>query len=257
MDLTDKLQIGEDYIKNGVLKWLPSDTEEALFERLKKDPKNASLLYYLENPITYKLNNYGFRTPVNFTDGIEGNVFLGCSHTIGIGHYLESTWSWKLNEYIGGNFLNLSVAGTGIGTGFRLLHGLKEMIRPKNVFLYYPHVHRFEYYHARYKKWQTVSAPHNPSMKFMYESNNIEMYYYLHYNAIKNLCKEFDVPLYTINELFSLFNQTSTLPRIARDNHLSPSTHINIFERFKEVYDNKTEIYSRPANLLPLTKSIL
>ena len=48
MELTDKLQIGEDYIKNGVLKWLPSDTEEALFERLKKDPKNPSLLHYLK-----------------------------------------------------------------------------------------------------------------------------------------------------------------------------------------------------------------
>ena len=136
MDITDKLQIGEDYIKNGVLKWLPSDTEEDFFERLNKDPKNPSLLHYLENPITYKLNNYGFRTPVNFVDGIEGNVFLGCSHTIGIGHYLESIWSWKLNEYIGGNFLNLAVGGTGIGTGYRLLYGLKEMIRPKNVFLY-------------------------------------------------------------------------------------------------------------------------
>ena len=190
MDITDKLQIGEDYIKNGVLKWLPSDTEEDFFERLNKDPKNPSLLHYLENPITYKLNNYGFRTPVNFVDGIEGNVFLGCSHTIGIGHYLESIWSWKLNEYIGGNFLNLAVGGTGIGTGYRLLYGLKEMIRPKNVFLYYPHVHRFEYYHARNQKWQTVSAPHNPSKKFLYESNNVEMYYYLHYNAIKNLCNE-------------------------------------------------------------------
>ena len=257
MNITDELHIGDQYPKNSTVKWIPSDTEEAFLERLEKDPTNASLLYYLENPITYELNNYGFRTPVDFVKGIEGNVFLGCSHTIGIGHYLENTWSWKLNEYVGGNFLNLSVGGTGIGTGFRLLYGLKEMIRPKNVFLYYPHVHRFEYYHARKQKWSTVSAPHNPSMRFMYESNNIEMYYYLHYNAIKNLCKELNVPLYTINEFFSLFNQTSALPRIARDDHLNPSTHNNIFKRFKEVYDTKTEIYSRPVNLLPLAKTIL
>ena len=91
MNLTNELHIGDQYPKNTIVEWIPSDTEEAFLERLEKDPTNASLLHYLENPITYELNNYGFRTPVYFTEGIEGNVFLGCSHTMGIGHYLENT----------------------------------------------------------------------------------------------------------------------------------------------------------------------
>ena len=44
---------------NRILKWFPMDSEELFNNNLKKEPKNKSLLYYLDNPITYKLNEYG------------------------------------------------------------------------------------------------------------------------------------------------------------------------------------------------------
>ena len=245
MDITNILDIGIDYKKNRTLGWIPSDSKSNFLDRLKKDPTNPSLLHYLENPISYKLNNYGFRTPIDFVDGVEGNLFLGCSHTFGIGHYLENTWSWKLNEYVGGNFLNAAVGGAGIGTASRLLYGLKGIIKPKNVFLYFPHLYRFEYFHPKYKAWHTVGVK-DLKARLIVEKNNMEMYYYLHFNAIKTLCKELNTPLYTItNEnIFSISHET--FPDCARDYHKPPSHHINIFELFKQAYDNKEEPHSKP-----------
>ena len=253
MNLTNILTSEENLLlnlngKKAVHKWIPSDSEEAFLYRLKKDPKNPSLLHYLNNPITYKLNNYGFRTPVDFVNGIEGNVFLGCSHTFGIGNYLENTWSWKLNEYIGGNFLNLGTNGACIGRGFRLLYGLKGMIRPKNVFLFFPHPYRFEYYIANPPRWRTVSVHSKGTMPLILEKNNMEMYYYLHFNAIETLCKELDVPLYAVGP-FDLNNpKHDVFPTCARDKHFSPSSNIIILEEFKRAYNNKIKPYSRPWN---------
>ena len=248
MELTDNPSVGiiqnYPYPRSDVYKWIPTDTEEAFHKRLKEDPTNPSLLYYLENPISYKLNNKGFRTPIDFVDGIEGNVFLGCSHTFGIGHYLENIWAWKLNEYIGGNFLNLGVGGTGIGTGFRLLHGLKEMIRPKNVFMFYIHPYRFEYYHPQ-KNWVTTTInDENPYITS--DNNNMEMYYYLHFNAIKTLCRELGASFYSLGEFNLSETYTKTLPDCARDMHHSPNEHINIFKKFKHAYENKIEPDGRP-----------
>jgi len=253
MELTHSFDVG--FLRNvdnpynpadRVYKWIPTDTEEAFHKRLKKDPTNPSLLYYLENPISYKLNNKGFRTPIDFVDGIEGNVFLGCSHTFGIGLHLENIWAWKLNEYIGGNFLNLGVGGTGIGTGFRLLYQLKEMIRPKNVFMLYLHSYRFEYYHPK-RNWLTAAVG-NSNFPIISEKNNMEMYYYLHFNAIKNLCRELGTPFYSLGEFNISETYTKTLPDCARDMHLSPNHHINIFKKFKHAYENKLEPDGRPWN---------
>jgi hypothetical protein len=96
--------------------------------------------------IEYSLNNYGFRTPDDMNLDGEGNVFLGCSHTFGIGHYLDNTWSYKLNQKIGGKFWNLSVPGTGIMTHYRMLNEVRSDIKIKNIFHYAPRYPRYEFY---------------------------------------------------------------------------------------------------------------
>ena len=114
---------------NSIVNYTTPDNEELFKENLAKYPDNKELLHYRDNPIKYALNDYGFRTPDNFDNAEEeGNVFLGCSHTFGIGHYLENTWSWRLNQKIGGKFWNLSAPGTGIGTAARLLGEFKNKL---------------------------------------------------------------------------------------------------------------------------------
>jgi hypothetical protein len=100
------------YDKNRTIPFCPMDTKKLWRDNSRKYPNDKTTQYYTENPIEYKFNNYGFRTPDDFNDD-EGNIFLGCSHTIGIGHHLENTWSYKLNQSLGGKFWNLSQGGNG------------------------------------------------------------------------------------------------------------------------------------------------
>lgn len=126
--------------------WIPMDTLELFYRNLKKYPDNKTLRHYLENPIEYSLNNYGFRSPDDFNLDGEGNVFLGCSHTFGIGHYLENTWSYMLNQKIGGKFFNMAIPGTGVMTHYRLLTEVLSDIKIKNIFHYAPRYPRYEFY---------------------------------------------------------------------------------------------------------------
>ena len=88
------------YRSSQTVDWCPSDSSFNFKESCKKYSNNESLEYYKENPIEYSFNNYGFRTPDNFNDTDEGNIFLGESNTFGIGHHLENVWSYKLNKHI-------------------------------------------------------------------------------------------------------------------------------------------------------------
>jgi len=133
------------YKKDVVWEWCNPDSKELFEKNCKKYPNNESLKYYKENPIKYSFNNFGFRTPDDFNDEDEGNIFLGCSDTMGVGHLLENTWPYKVNKKIGGKFWNLSQGGSGIQTAFRLLYGFKDYLKVKNIFhlvLYHP---RYEF----------------------------------------------------------------------------------------------------------------
>jgi len=132
--------------KNSTLDWYPMDTKKLFNENLKKEPNNKTLLYYLDNPIEYRINDAGFRTDSSFNTDKAGNVFLGCSHTLGIGNHLEDVWSYKLNKLVGGEFFNLGAPGRGISTSLRLLRYWSTKLNIKNIFHYQPVYHRYEFY---------------------------------------------------------------------------------------------------------------
>ena len=134
------------YKKNESWEWCNPDSKKLFEENCKKFTNNKSLKYYKENPIEYSFNNYGFRTPDDFNDTDEGNVFLGCSHTMGVGHHLENAWSYKLNKYVGGKFWNLSQGGCGIQTDYRLLLAWKDTLKIKNIFHYTVPWPRYEFF---------------------------------------------------------------------------------------------------------------
>ena len=52
------------------------DSKENWKTLCKKEPNSDIVEYYKKNPIEYRHNNYGFRTPDDFNDVDIGNVFL-------------------------------------------------------------------------------------------------------------------------------------------------------------------------------------
>ncbi len=143
---------------NGTYGFMETDSEWMLNYNLKEYPNNQSLKHYLENPIQYKLNNCGFRTPDDFNSNDWGNVYLGCSHTFGIGHHLENVWSYKLNSILGDKFWNLGVGGTGVISQFRILLGYYKELKIRNIFHYAPRYPRYEFIENGVPQYYIVSS---------------------------------------------------------------------------------------------------
>ena len=246
----------DGYKPSNTYSWIPMDTKELFEKNLKDNPLDESLNYYLQNPIKYELNNYGFRTPDDFNSEDEGNVFLGCSHTFGIGHHLENTWSYKVNKYVGGKFWNLGIGGTGVMTHYRLLKELYEKLKIKNIFYYAPMYCRYEFlfndkpetiYVGDFLPEGNVVIKNNIQMKmgdFIMDSlinkSQMEITYNTHIDAIKWLSHEIGCDYYVIDEI-ELINNDGSLR--ARDlSHLDTAYQTVLSEKFIKMYNEKNNL---------------
>jgi hypothetical protein len=245
---------------NKTYHWLATDTKIRFEKFLKEDnQKKENLQYYLENPIEYKLNNFGFRTPDDFNFNDEGNLFIGCSHTIGIGLHLEHVWSYKLNQIIGGKFWNLGLAGTGVQTHFRLLLGFCKKLKIKNIFHYAPKYPRYEFIingiptHFLMNEYTNNSDWEKQFGSLCRESlindDQSNMTYNSHIYAIKGLANELGINYYVTDyEPKSTKNDKSLK---ARDIfHFSIKQQHEILNEFLKMYDiNLYNKYSNYDNL--------
>lgn len=224
--------------------WEGTDSLQAFKERVKKHP-SADTEYYQKNPIVYKFNNKGFRTPDDFSKGEKGNIFLGCSHTFGTGHYLENTWSSMLSKKVGGKFFNLSVPGSGIGTASRLLRYWINELDVQNIFLYYPHKYRYEFSwrksHSTYMPHfhESLGFEHSPTLQSVF-SDNVQAtnYYMSNLYSILYLAKVANVPVYSYitHNIPMNGNNPDAKVKTARDGHMSTGDQFSIYHEMLKLY---------------------
>ena len=250
LDDTSKMHnSGYDFIETDSVKnW------DKHLKRRYNNSKKYSIQYYTKNPIKYQLNNCGFRTPDDFNSTDVGNVFLGCSHTFGIGHHLENIWSYKLNQIIGGKFWNLSIGGTGVATHFRLLLGFYKELKIKNIFHFAPKYPRYEfmengmpqnyiindYKESWESKFGTLLADS------LLTNEQCEFHWISYIYAIKGLAKEIGCDYYLINGDTGWHGQDDN-SLLARDllHHTTKAQHL-IYQDFLKIYDN--DLYEKYAN---------
>ena len=133
-------------LKNKTNDWMTSDSIFKYEENIKK---NKDLIFEYFN---YKFNNYGFRCDdfTNYNQHKYRILFLGCSHTEGIGLPLEEIWAYKLlkaiNEELNENipYWTIAQAGTGIDQQVRTLYQLNDMLRPNIIIALFPDAIRRE-----------------------------------------------------------------------------------------------------------------
>jgi hypothetical protein len=119
---------------NQTLNWLPMDTEQRYLENLKNHYLELEKFGWIDCPITYKFNNFGFRSDEFSHD--PNIVFLGCSHTCGIGIPLEQTWAHIVSSNLGFKNFNLGIGGTSNDTAFRIAqHWVPQLIPSIVIFL--------------------------------------------------------------------------------------------------------------------------
>lgn len=101
--------------------------------------------YYRHIKITYDLNEFGHRchspNKVNYDNYI---LFIGCSHTFGVGLEYDKTYSYLAANTLNMSFYNMALGGSGIDTlYYNLSNWIQSFPLPKLVVVQWPDEHRF------------------------------------------------------------------------------------------------------------------
>ena len=97
--------------------------------------------------IEYRFNAEGFRMNCDLSQCKSGaDLYIGDSHTFGLGVNLEDTWTYKHHQIHGhGEFINLGVSGGCLDTVTRLLAAWLPELEPSRVFILEPAPYRSEF----------------------------------------------------------------------------------------------------------------
>ena len=133
-------------MKSRVVQWCPADHEQR-FDANMADPAQRALLEengWTRDNVSYTFNKHGFRSEEFTFEPSDSVLFLGCSHTVGIGVDLESSWAYKVASSLGLRRYNLAVGASSADTCFRLAHYWIPRLRPKYVMMLTPNAARLE-----------------------------------------------------------------------------------------------------------------
>jgi len=115
------------YTPNSTYRFIGGDKDTLYSRNLKTKPADW---YYRDRPITYVNNSFGHRSPdVKDIDLNNYILFVGCSHTEGVGNYLEDTYAHMVSKEANIDYYNLSIGGSGIDT---MLHNLSVWLTTVN-----------------------------------------------------------------------------------------------------------------------------
>ena len=101
--------------------------------------------FYPNHPISYKINNFGFRSDDISEKTVKDNyVFIGCSNTFGLGVPVDHIWSYQLNNFLNGSsFINLGTRGGNVETMvYNFFSLVKYFGKPKGVFIDFSNLDR-------------------------------------------------------------------------------------------------------------------
>jgi hypothetical protein len=120
-----------------------TDTEDLYNSNLQTQ---SSDWYYYNNPITYSYNEYGHRSKsINELDFDNYILFIGCSHTEGIGLHQENTYANLVSTKLNCDYYNLACGGSGLDILFyNIVSWFNTFDKlPKKVVIQWPNTVRF------------------------------------------------------------------------------------------------------------------
>lgn len=251
-------------IENYKGKWLGTDNPTNWEKNKQNHQGSSDFVYWENNPITYEFNNHQFRTPDDFNTEDEGIIFLGCSHTSGIGLHWNQTWVHHICKRYKRKAWNLAIGGMGIQTCYRnlVIWTQKERrLKAKKVLLLIPHFERWELAsYVRNKKHnytpvtvQTLetflgknTTPYNVMTELLFSETTSFWNMRSQLDAIRVICMELGMDLHVVTTLPILYQQGNNLPvpNCARDfAHCSPAQQQQIAEKFVYLIDNNIQYH--------------
>ena len=148
------------------LSWMTPDTKSNFSVNLRFDKKRKLLERngWVDTPIKYKFNKYGFRC--NEFDCVPNIVFLGCSYTLGMGVNLEDTFSAIVAKELGLENYNLAQAGGSNDSAFRISNYWIPLLEPKIVVIMNPNDDRIEIVQKNSTTFNIIPRYHQEQKKF-------------------------------------------------------------------------------------------
>lgn len=136
---------GAEVVANQTIQWWPTDTEKNWQINKVKHPKVLKKRKWRKDSIEYTFNSKGFRS-IEFKHEPNSIVWLGCSHTIGIGLPKEYTFAAIVSKHLRLANFNLGIGGAANSTCFRVGLYWIPIIKPKYVVYIAPHAFRLEHH---------------------------------------------------------------------------------------------------------------
>lgn len=136
---------GDETYQNCTSSWSASDNEDRWKQNIDNTDTKKLLngLGWTENSITYKFNEYGYRSDsFNQTCDI---VFAGCSMTFGEAVPLEKSWPYIVADQISANYHNLAVNGSDWSHTAQRVFSWIDVIKPKCLVVLSPPIDRFSW----------------------------------------------------------------------------------------------------------------
>lgn len=157
--------------------WLGTDSKTQYLDNLKNNYEGLQSNGWIDASFTYKFNSHGFRCD-EFTDD-DSIMFLGCSHTLGVGLPLEATWAYQTAKALKLKCVNLGQGGCSSDTAYRLASYYIDRLKPKIVVIRPPDPARFEMFN-----YSTRPIAHNPHSSMSVA--NYKEWFSCEYNHILN-----------------------------------------------------------------------
>jgi hypothetical protein len=194
--------------------------------------------YYSNTSIVYHVNKLGHRNKLNPDPVNEYNLFLGCSHTFGIGLPAGATWHGHLIEKFDNANYNAGVAGGSTGTCYRQLIGLHAYgMKIKRVFVLIPNFQRAEIFNQKWKPVAWWADQHKAVRKTLLNKNFLLLEQQKSVDAIKGFCLSNSIELVMIDTNDNNIDKILREDRTARDFiHSGPDAHFKLSKVFYEKY---------------------
>lgn len=159
------LKLSRTHLANKKLSTYSADCPQAW----AKNPTRSSI--YHATSFDYKFNSMGFRCDEFSLRSNNPTIFLGCSHTMGLGIPYTESWAYKLHNTTSPTepFWNLAFEKSSIDAQVLLLNEYASELKPQRIFFLMPNLYR------RYIRYNNDALHYSPMLgqdKKFFDPNN-------------------------------------------------------------------------------------
>lgn len=199
-----------DYsLSNWPIAKLPIDTNQSLdfifLDSKEQYSKNLNLLpkdwRFRDLKFNYRFNSSNLRMEKELID-VDDNfiLFIGCSHTVGVGLPLEETYPYLTSKKLGIDYVNAGAPGASIKFTFlNLFYALKYFRRPKIIVVSWPSYGRYSLFKNKAEFILPNYEIKNNKTKSLYQEMIYSDFLYDEANLYRkltvDLCEHFNIQL--------------------------------------------------------------